>query len=153
MTTVMFLSGALMLAPPALVLGGQVRAQVPATFVPGTFVPAPVPEPKITTAAPTGACLHDADESPVQRNRRYEAIRYVQALMAAQGEFSSANGRYAQFSELRGLGVPFGFVLLHAATANSYLLSLKDQNDPCGYALYSDHGSTIYAAEPLRTRE
>jgi hypothetical protein len=148
MTTVMFLCGALMLAPPALVLGGQVRAQAPATFV-----PAPVPEPRITTAAPTGACLHDANESLVQRNRRYEAIRYVQALMAAQGEFSSANGRYAQFSELRGLGVPFGFVLHHAATANSYLLSLKDQNDPCGYALYSDHGSTIYVAEPLRTRE
>ena len=47
-------------------------------------------------------------------------------------------------------GVPFEFVLLHAAAANNYVFSLKHEADPCGYTLYSDHGGIIYVASPMQ---
>jgi hypothetical protein len=97
-----------------------------------------------------GACLHGPDEPAAERRRRAEAVAYVRALQAAQTAYFGRNARYAHVSELAGLGgVPRGFVLQHAAAGNSYMLSLKDQQDACGFTLYADHAGTIYAAAPL----
>jgi hypothetical protein len=101
--------------------------------------------------AKPGACLHGTDETAEERTRRSEALAYVRSINNAQGRFSAANKRYGQFNELTGLGgVPFEFVLLHAAASNNYVFSLKHEADPCGYTLYSDRGGIIYVASPMQ---
>ena len=98
------------------------------------------------------ACLHGDDEPPAEAARRRDAGAYVQRINAAQAAFFDRQSRYADIGELGPMGgVPWGFALHHASAGVSYLLSLKDQHDPCGYALYSDHSRVIYAATPLRT--
>lgn len=105
---------------------------------------------ELARPARPNACLHGADEAGAEARRRTGALRYVESLNAAQAAFFDRTAGYAQFSELAGLGgVPAGFVLQHAAAGNSYLFSLKDQQDPCGYTLYSDHAGVTYEAAPL----
>jgi hypothetical protein len=100
------------------------------------------------------ACLHGDDESRPEAERRREAAVYVQRIIVAQAAFFERRNRYADIGELGSMGgVPRGFVLQHASARVSYLLSLKDEQDPCGYALYSDHTRVIYAATPLPALE
>lgn len=107
---------------------------------------------ELARPARPNACLHGPDESGAEAARRVAATAYVRALNTLQGEFFERQTRYAHLSELVGLGgLPMGFVLQHAEAGNSYLFSLKDQRDPCGYTLYSDHSRVVYAAAPVES--
>lgn len=45
-------------------------------------------------------------------------------------------------------GVPFGFVRRLVFDRWSYIVSLKDTLDPCGFSLFSDQDGVIYEAPP-----
>jgi hypothetical protein len=130
--------GAVLVGVAVVVLGGVPVIGGQSSEV-QIYVPAPVPEVEIPRRPTLGRCLHGSGETQTERNRRNEALALVVSISKAQGQFAETNNRYAQLSELSGLGgPPFGFVLQHAATANSYIFSVKDEKDPCTYTLYSE---------------
>jgi len=94
------------------------------------------------------ACLHGPGETAADAARRQGAIRLARAINTAQ---SRTGAKYQPLAELPGLpGVPTGFGVHLAATADGYLLSIKDATDPCRYTLFSDHEGLIYIGAPLQ---
>lgn len=97
-------------------------------------------------------CLHGADESVDQRARRQAAIRYLRDVNAAEARLHQQRGTYAPIADAEATGntsVPFGFVARLTFDRWSYLISLKDVFDPCGFTLFADHDNVIYEAHPI----
>ena len=121
-------------------------------------------------------CLHDDNEQPMQQERRVLALNSVRVLNTAQSRHVAQIGRYAAFPELATsqsllqfrdsatrFGVAFrqmslvpgtdvvpGFSLRMLTDGSSYLLSVRDQTDPCGFAYSSDEGGIIRQARSLQ---
>ena len=101
------------------------------------------------TAAPSYAqeCLPREAEATGERARRQAAVDYVVAVNAAQALAQKKAGRYVSFNELAGLpSVPVGLIPRVIVDQWSYMVSLKDFFDTCGYALFSDERGVIYEA-------
>ena len=96
---------------------------------------------------PTG-CLHDQGETAQQRGRREGALGYLKAINTAQGELVQRSKRYGAIQQLGTLpGVPEGFVVRLYADQDGYLVSVKDDRDPCRFALFSDNGGHVYESK------
>jgi type II secretory pathway pseudopilin PulG len=84
-----------------------------------------------------------------QRARRDDAVQYLIAINTAQARFQSESGRFVSLGDIQGLpSTPVGFIpkLLHDQW--SYIVSLKDYFDACGFALFSDERGVIYQSHP-----
>ena len=91
-------------------------------------------------------------ESADQRTRRDDAVQYLIAINTAQARSQSENGRFVALGDIQGLpSTPVGFIpkLLHDQW--SYIVSLKDYFDACGFALFSDERGVIYQSHPRPT--
>jgi hypothetical protein len=96
------------------------------------------------------SCLHGPDESTTERGRRTAAIAFVQQANAAQAKFERERGTYVPLTDAVSLStVPVGFVPRLTFDRWSYIVSLKDALDPCGYSLFSDQDGVIYEARPV----
>ena len=102
------------------------------------------------TPVPTAQCLHERDERSSERARRQRAIQFAQLVNRAEvvgGPLGQQ--RYRPFEELTNIPpVPDGFRIQFHSDGTSYGFSLKDQRDPCGYAIFSDPEGRIYEAMP-----
>jgi hypothetical protein len=68
---------------------------------------------------------------------------------AAQSLSQRERGTYAPFDAARDLrDIPVGFVPRLVFDRWSYIISVKDVLDPCGFALFSDEHGLIYEAHP-----
>jgi hypothetical protein len=95
-------------------------------------------------------CLHGPDESASERARREAAIEFAAEVNAAEGAAQRARGTYVALTDAVALGrVPLGFVPRLTFDRWSYVLSLKDLFDPCGFALFSDQDGQIYEGRPV----
>jgi hypothetical protein len=84
-----------------------------------------------------------------QRVRRDDAFQYLIAINTAQARSQSESGKFVAVGDIRGLpSTPVGFIpkLLHDRW--SYIVSLKDYIDACGFALFSDERGVIYQSHP-----
>ncbi len=83
--------------------------------------------------------------------RREAAARYLIALHGAQRRAQAESGRYISLQDLRGLpDLPVGFVPKLMADRWSYMISVTDLLDACGFALVSDDREVIHVAYPRR---
>jgi hypothetical protein len=101
---------------------------------------------------PTAQCLHERDERSAERTRRQRAIQFAQLVNRAEAIGGGPLGpqRYRPFEELTNIPpVPEGFRVQFHSDGTSYGFSLKDQRDPCGYAIFSDQEGSIYEAMPM----
>jgi len=93
--------------------------------------------PQIITAQ-TRNCLHGSNESPAEKVRRDGAVRYARAVNDAETD-AKRNGKYVPTSALTKLPeVPSGFRVQLTTDSTTYMLSMKDTLDLCGFALFSD---------------
>jgi hypothetical protein len=102
----------------------------------------------VLTPAPGGAqlCTHKGAESEDQRARRDLAARFVAQVNATQALSQRERGTYAP---LQAHGdIPVGFVPRLVFDRWSYVLSLKDLFDPCGFTLFSDERGVVYDGYP-----
>lgn len=111
------------------------------------------------TSAP---CLHGANESAEQANRRRRALAAARAINTAQARQKATIGAFAETAVLLGLpGVPTpasdqageivsGWRLQLAAGSDGYVFAIKDTTDPCQFAYFSDDSGVIYTAQPLQ---
>src|SRR5262245_11892862 len=93
-------------------------------------------------------CLHGQDETAQQRGRRQEALALLKAINTAQGELVQRSKVYGTLQQLGQLpAIPEGFVVRLYAGQDGYLVSVKDDRDPCRFALFSDQGSHVYESK------
>ncbi|HXH26255.1 MAG TPA: hypothetical protein VNI78_13470 [Vicinamibacterales bacterium] len=95
-------------------------------------------------------CLHGPDESETERARRRAAVAFLQEVNAAQARIQRERGTFVPLVEAASLGaVPVGFVPRLVFDRWSYVVTLKDALDPCGFALVSDQDGLVYEARPV----
>jgi hypothetical protein len=95
-------------------------------------------------------CLHGPNESSAERERREYAIRVARQINELQAAWIGANPRaqYARPTQLKLPEMPDDFGLLFHLDGRRYMFSLKDDRDPCFFAIFSDHDGLIYATTP-----
>ena len=95
-------------------------------------------------------CLHGSNESPAERERREYALRVAGEIYRLQAAWiAAAPGRgYARPSQLKLPTMPNDFGLTFWVDGRRYLFTLKDDKDPCLFAIFSEHDGLIYAAMP-----
>jgi len=94
------------------------------------------------------SCLHGSNETPEQRVRRESAEALARQISSAEARYAETHGRvYAPLRLLRHLDpVPEGMDLGLTSDGRGYALSIKDVQDPCYFALFSDQHGRIYSA-------
>ena len=99
--------------------------------------------------AQTRSCLHGSAETPAEKTRRDAAIRFARALTEAETN-AKRNGKYVASGALTNLPeTPAGFRLQITTDGATYMFSLKDTLDVCGFALFSDQQGFIYEGAPV----
>ncbi|HEX5107072.1 MAG TPA: hypothetical protein VFV95_01435 [Vicinamibacterales bacterium] len=93
-------------------------------------------------------CLHGQDETAGQRLRRQDALALLKAINTAEGQLVQRSKAYGALQQLGPLPpAPDGFVIRLYAGQDGYLVSVKDDRDPCRFALFSDQGSHVYESK------
>ena len=95
-------------------------------------------------------CIPNAPPTDAQLARRRAAITVARQINTAEARQWQTSQRYLPLSELQGVTVPDGFEVQVSTDAISYTFSVKDAQDACKFAVFSDQIGLIYTAAPLR---
>ncbi|MGH9371275.1 MAG: hypothetical protein ACRD15_07085 [Vicinamibacterales bacterium] len=108
------------------------------------------------TATPQGqlwyapSCRHHDDAQQTDRARRAGALAVAKAINASQAEMVQRTGTYQPVERLGMLPpVPKGFELSLFADRSGYLFAIKDTQDPCSFAVFSDERGLLYEKSAL----
>jgi hypothetical protein len=94
-------------------------------------------------------CLHGPSEPSAQKSRRHLALTVAHQINRAQTLARQQTGRYRSLAELpRVAMLPAGFDLQLQTDGASYTFSVKDRQDPCAYAIFSDDAGRVYEGYP-----
>src|SRR5262245_48444757 len=97
---------------------------------------------------PVTSCLHDQGETAQHRARREGALALVKAINTAQGQLVQRSKRYGSLQEFGTLpAAPEGFLIRVYADQDGYLVSVKDDRDPCRFAFFSDQSGHVYESK------
>ena len=97
-----------------------------------------------------GACLHGADETAEQAQRRQAALRAVRYVNTAENMGVEKARRYVPLGQLPGVPAVDGFKLSLVNDNKGYMLAAKDTRDACGFAYFSDESGLVYEARPIK---
>jgi hypothetical protein len=97
------------------------------------------------SAAPrqTSACGPTATLSEAHFGRHRAAIQVARQINTAESRVASTTKRYAGLPELTGVTVPDGFQAQVSTDGTSYTFSVKDSQDQCKFAVFSDQNGLI----------
>jgi hypothetical protein len=98
----------------------------------------------------SASCDPHAPPSAEQTARRRAAIGVARQINTAEARQWPATKTYAPLAELTDISIPAGFEVQVSTDGASYTFSVKDKQDECGFALFSDQAGLIYTASPLR---
>lgn len=102
-----------------------------------------------STAQPA-PCDPNAALTDGQNNRRRLAITAARQINTAEAQAARQLRRYAPLGELTNVSIPEGFEAQVSTDSTSYTFSIKDLQDACKFAVFSDQVGVIYTATPLR---
>jgi hypothetical protein len=106
----------------------------------------------VAAQAPSRACLHGENESPEQRQRRFQAIGLVRAINGAQ--YNVAWQKTGRFQPVANLGLttatPAGFDVQLSTDGTTYAFAVKDTQDPCLFAFFSDDKGVIFQGRVIQ---
>ena len=104
----------------------------------------------LTSAGAHGEECRPHDIDAASRVRRDAALAYLSAMNSAQMQQQRQGGKYAPLNELANMpSAPVGFVPKLLIDRWSYIVTLKDYFDVCGFALFSDERGVIYEAHSV----
>jgi hypothetical protein len=83
-------------------------------------------------------------------DRRATAIRLARQINTAEAAAHGQTGRYAAVAELPMPDAPDGFQIQLSTDAATYTFSIKDTQDACHAAAFSDQAGIIYTGIPIR---
>lgn len=102
------------------------------------------------SSAQSTECASNAPLTDVQIARQRMAITVARQINTAEAQQSSTTKRYVPLSALNGVVVPEGFTAQVSTDGTTYTFSVKDAQDACKFAVFSDQQGVIYRATPLR---
>ena len=85
-----------------------------------------------------------------QKNRRSLAITAARQINTAEARLWSELKRYAPLGELTNVSIPQGFQAQVSTDATTYTFSVKDREDSCAFAAFSDQNGVIYTGRPIQ---
>lgn len=95
------------------------------------------------------ACKHDERSTVADRTRREDARALARAINAAQVDAAARTRQYWSLADLPALpATPDGFQLRLYTDGEGYVLSIKDERDPCHYGIFSDQQGRLYEMSP-----
>ena len=95
-------------------------------------------------------CDPNASPTTAQVARRRLAISAARQVNTAEAKTWATTKRYAPLSQLTGVAIPEGFEAQVSTDGTSYTFSIKDLEDACKFAVFSDQQGLIYTASPLQ---
>ena len=96
------------------------------------------------------SCRHTGAVSQEDRDRAGQAVALAKAINAAEADLIKRFGEYRPVAALNGLPTsPTGFRVNLYSDRTGYLFSLKDDLDPCHFAVISDGAGLIYQQSAL----
>jgi hypothetical protein len=95
-------------------------------------------------------CDPNAPLTTTQIARHRSAITVARQINTAEAQQSSTMKRYVPLLDLTGVTVPDGFEAQVSTDGTTYTFSVKDVQDACKFAVFSDQNGVIYTATPLR---
>ncbi|MGH9307735.1 MAG: hypothetical protein ACRD1U_00075 [Vicinamibacterales bacterium] len=96
------------------------------------------------------SCRHHDGARQADRARRAGALALAKAINAAQADRVQRTGTYQPVERLGTLPpVPKGFDLSLFADRTGYLFAIKDTQDPCSFAVFSDERGLLYEKSAL----
>jgi len=105
----------------------------------------------ILTAAALGiGALPNPQAGCADPNRRSAAIVMARAINDAEAAAFRGQRSYKQIDGLPVGTPPPGTTLQLTTDGDTYAFSIKDTDDPCRAAIFSDQTGVIYAAAPIR---
>jgi hypothetical protein len=102
------------------------------------------------SSAQSTECAPSAPLTDAQMARQRMAITVARQINTAEAQQSPTTKRYVPLSELTGVTVPEGFEVQLSTDGTTYTFSVKDAQDACKFAVFSDQEGLIYRATPLR---
>jgi hypothetical protein len=122
------------------------------------------------------SCLHGANETPQESQRRVMALFAVRIINTAELMQHSKSGKYVSLAELGNSPAMERFTKMQGAWSEtykmmtfapdkdivpgfearlttdgkSYSIIVIDITDPCNYSFFSDEKGVIYTGQPLR---
>lgn len=103
-----------------------------------------------STAQNAAPCDPTAAPTAEQTNRRRTAIGLARQINTAEARAHGSLKRFAPLGELGNIAVPEGFEVQVSVDGSGYTFSVKDLQDSCKFAVFSDQIGMIYAANPIR---
>jgi len=98
--------------------------------------------------APT--CRHGQAPTEEDRARRAQAVTLAKAINTAQASLVQRTQQYHPVESLGNLpAVPAGFELNLFADHSGYMFAIKDTQDPCWFAVFSDNRGLVYEKSAL----
>jgi len=95
-------------------------------------------------------CEVGAPPTAEQIARRRLAINGARQINTAEAKTSATSKRFVPLSQLTGVSLPAGFEAQVSTDGTSYTFSIKDMQDACKFAVFSDQTGVIYTASPLQ---
>jgi pectin methylesterase-like acyl-CoA thioesterase len=105
---------------------------------------------KSTALVAQQACLHSPDESPNQLSRRRLALQTAREINTAEAQAFQQKQAFASLADLSSIASPEGFSVSLASAGAQYVFAVKDNQDPCRFAYFSDQDGVIYTGQPIR---
>jgi hypothetical protein len=96
------------------------------------------------------ACLHGLSESPNQLNRRRLALQATRQINNEEAQAFQQKRAFTSLADLSSITSPEGFSVSLASAAAQYVFAVKDSQDPCGFAYFSDQDGVIYSGQRIR---
>jgi hypothetical protein len=93
-------------------------------------------------------CRDYNETSPDDRVRLQQALALARAIHKAEGLLLEQTRNFQPFARLENLPpTPRGFKLRFYGDSHGYILSLRDDLDPCHFAIFSDESGRTYARD------
>lgn len=103
---------------------------------------------QVGSAQQAQACS-PSNVTALQKARRTEASRLARQINTAEAKVFGTTKAYGAWSTL-SIMEPSGFSVQLATTSLGYIFTVKDTEDSCSFALFSDQTGQIYVAQPLQ---
>ena len=84
------------------------------------------------------------------QSRRAAAIQFARAVNTAEAAAYRGQRSYSQLTDLPVGAVPDGMTVQLSTDGETYMFAVKDTEDACQGAVFSDQQGLIYTAAPIR---
>ncbi len=104
----------------------------------------------VTAVALGGGAMQTAPAGCGDSARRADAIRFARALNTAEAASFRGQRSYLQIGDLPVGPMPKGQTVQLSTDGETYAFSIKDDEDACHGAIFSDQTGVIYAGAPIQ---